>query len=113
VERTQQGKKCHCRSSQTGDWKLTSFQCVHTGKLAWLQELHIHAIESAHNIEFAEYFAAELEDLAALAADRLVEIAPGRIDVTARGRLLVRTVAMAFDRFLRTAREPVRYSRVI
>jgi oxygen-independent coproporphyrinogen-3 oxidase len=73
----------------------------------------IHAIESAHNIEFYDYFAVELEALAALAADRLVEIAPGQIDVTARGRLLVRAVAMVFDRFLRTAREPVRYSRVI
>jgi oxygen-independent coproporphyrinogen-3 oxidase len=73
----------------------------------------IRAIESAHSIEFCDYFTDELEALASLAADRLVEISAERIDVTPRGRLLVRSVAMAFDRFLRTAREPLRYSRVI
>lgn len=73
----------------------------------------IRAIESAHRIEFCDYFTDELEALASLAADRLVEIDAERIDVTPRGRLLVRSVAMAFDRFLRSAREPVRYSRVI
>ena len=35
------------------------------------------------------------------------------INVTSRGRLLVRAVAMAFDRYLREQREGARYSRVV
>jgi len=35
------------------------------------------------------------------------------IAVSVRGRLLMRTVAMVFDRFLRGQREKARYSRVI
>jgi hypothetical protein len=33
--------------------------------------------------------------------------------VTARGRLLVRTVAMQFDRYLREAQAKAQYSKVI
>ena len=58
-------------------------------------------------------FAAELLALAPLAADGLVEVTPTLIRVTERGRLLVRTVAMVFDRHLREARAAARYSRVI
>jgi oxygen-independent coproporphyrinogen-3 oxidase len=43
----------------------------------------------------------------------LVEIEPDAIKVTPRGRFLVRTVAMVFDRYLREQRERVGYSRVI
>ena len=71
------------------------------------------AIEAAYGIAFRQAFAAELDALRPLAADGLVEIEPDRVDVTPRGRLLVRTVAMTFDRFLREDRERARYSRVI
>jgi hypothetical protein len=36
-----------------------------------------------------------------------------RLSVTSRGRLLVRTIAMPFDRHLREARERTQYSKVI
>jgi len=71
------------------------------------------AIESAHGVRFGEAFATELAALRPLADDGLVEIRSDRIDVTPRGRLLVRSVAMTFDRFLREDRERARYSRVI
>jgi oxygen-independent coproporphyrinogen-3 oxidase len=71
------------------------------------------AIEAAHGIAFDRTFAAELAALRPLADDGLVEIARDRIDVTPRGRLLVRSVAMTFDRYLREERERARYSRVI
>ena len=70
-------------------------------------------VGEAHGIDFGRYFRPELEALAPLAADGLVEVSPRRIAVTPRGRLLVRTVAMVFDRYLREAREQARYSRVI
>jgi len=70
-------------------------------------------IEARHGIRFAEYFDLEVAALAPLAADGLVELTPDAIRVTPKGRLLVRPVAMLFDRHLREAAEEKRYSRVI
>ena len=78
-----------------------------------LRRVDFAAIGSAHHISFGDYFGGELDELEGLAADGLVEIAPGSITVTSRGRLLVRTVAMVFDRYLHAQRAPARYSRVI
>jgi oxygen-independent coproporphyrinogen-3 oxidase len=75
--------------------------------------LEYAAIEAAHGIRFDAYFAAERDALEALAADGLIELGRGGMRVTPRGRLLVRSVAMVFDRYLREQRERGRYSRVI
>ena len=72
------------------------------------------AIELAHHVDFRSYFQKELEDLQKLAADGLVELEPGAILVTPRGRLMVRTVCMVFDRYLREKREQsAKYSKVL
>ncbi|MHB1239133.1 MAG: oxygen-independent coproporphyrinogen III oxidase [Gammaproteobacteria bacterium] len=75
------------------------------------------AIEARYGIVFPEYFRAELERLAVMEADGLVEVTQERIRVTPVGRLLARNVAMIFDGYLRSPpsrdRDPVRYSRVI
>lgn len=76
-------------------------------------ELDIGAVEAAHGIRFADYFGAELAALAPLAADGLLEIGERAIAVTPRGRLLVRAIAMRFDRRLRDSRTDARYSKVI
>jgi oxygen-independent coproporphyrinogen-3 oxidase len=73
----------------------------------------IEAIELAHLIDFQPYFAEELAALRPLVADGLVEIGPDWILVTPKGRLLVRPIAMVFDRYLRQARERASYSKVI
>ena len=73
----------------------------------------IESIEIAHLIDFRSYFAAELDDLRALEADELVEVGPEWIAVTPRGRLLVRTVCMVFDRYLRQREQVAAYSKVI
>ena len=70
-------------------------------------------IEAKYKIRFEEYFSAELTSLRSLAADGLVELSGDAIRVTSRGRLLVRNVAMVFDRYLREQRERAKYSRVI
>jgi len=70
-------------------------------------------IEAGHGIAFRDYFALELQALKPLVDDGLVEIGADAITVTRRGRLLVRSVAMVFDRYLREQRERARYSRVI
>jgi oxygen-independent coproporphyrinogen-3 oxidase len=43
----------------------------------------------------------------------LVTVEPQWITVEPSGRLLVRAIAMIFDRYLRIERERVRYSKVI
>ena len=66
-----------------------------------------------HGVDFASYFATELADLKRLAQDGLVELAPGEIVVTPKGRLLVRSICMVFDRYLREKRERATYSKVV
>jgi len=77
---------------------------------------HLHldmaAIERAHGIRFADYFAVELGDLAPMQADGLVDITSQRIEVRPRGTLLIRNICMVFDKYLR-AQAGQRFSRVI
>ena len=63
-------------------------------------EIPIVALERRYAIDFDDYFADSLERLQPLVADGLVRIAPGRITVTSQGRLLLRNIAMCFDRYL-------------
>jgi oxygen-independent coproporphyrinogen III oxidase len=76
-------------------------------------EVSIESIELAHLIDFRRYFADEMAMLDDFAADGLVTIDGQWISVTPRGRLLVRVIAMAFDRYLRQAQERQRFSKVI
>jgi len=73
------------------------------------------ALEGRFGISFDDYFAAELGELAAgPMADGLIERQDQRFEVTPSGRLLVRNIAMIFDRHLRarTSQAPV-FSRTI
>ena len=73
----------------------------------------IESIELAYLVDFRSYFAGELKALEGLARDGLVELDGDWIRVTPRGRLLVRSVCMVFDRYLHEARPRVTYSKVI
>ncbi|MDR0716704.1 MAG: oxygen-independent coproporphyrinogen III oxidase [Azoarcus sp.] len=75
--------------------------------------LSIESIQIAHLIDFREYFSEELADLANMESAALVRIEDDWITVLPAGRLLVRAIAMVFDRYLRADRERKRYSRVI
>ena len=76
-------------------------------------ELSMPSIEIAHMIDFRQYFAEEMADLAEMAEAGLVKIDDKWISVLAPGRLLVRGIAMVFDKYLRADRERKRYSKVI
>ena len=76
-------------------------------------ELSIDSIEIAHLIKFDEYFAEEIEDLRAMEEAGLIKVSDKWISVMPAGRLLVRGIAMVFDRYLRADRERARYSKVI
>jgi oxygen-independent coproporphyrinogen-3 oxidase len=73
----------------------------------------VESIELSYLVDFRRYFAEELKDLARYAQEGLVEVQPDWIVVTPKGRLLVRVLAMVFDRYLRASRERARYSKVI
>jgi oxygen-independent coproporphyrinogen-3 oxidase len=66
-------------------------------------EVPMHALERRHAITFKDYFAEGLEKLRPLEDDGLVRVEHDRIKVTARGRLLLRNIAMCFDRYLAPA----------
>jgi oxygen-independent coproporphyrinogen III oxidase len=76
-------------------------------------ELDFDELGRNYGIPFADYFAPDLAALKPLAADGLVDLTDRDVKVTMRGRLLVRTVAMQFDRYLREAQQKAQYSRVI
>jgi len=59
------------------------------------------AIASRFGIGFAEYFADDLNLLAAHEAEGLVRVTPGSIEATPVGELFVRNLAMCFDRYQR------------
>jgi oxygen-independent coproporphyrinogen III oxidase len=79
-------------------------------------EVPIGALERRYAIDFDTYFADALERLQPLVADNLVRIQPDRIMVTSQGRLLLRNIAMCFDRYLdqpAAATAAPRFSRAI
>ena len=81
--------------------------------LACRFEVSKEAISIAHLLDFDRYFATELRLLERLERDGLVEMDGEFIYVTPRGRLLVRSVCMVFDRYLREAQQRAQYSRVM
>lgn len=76
-------------------------------------ELSMESIEVAYLVDFDRYFATELEALREFSDRGLLTVGDGWISIQPRGRLLVRSICMEFDRYLRQANESRRYSRVI
>ena len=64
-------------------------------------------------VPFARYFAAELADLQQLAQLGLLKISDNRIEVSAKGRFLIRNIAMVFDRYLRHSETRTKYSQTV
>ena len=78
-------------------------------------EIALEDIERRHDIDFRAYFREALARLAPLVDDGLVRIGENRIDVTGRGRLFLRNIAMCFDRYLDAPADVAtpRFSRAI
>ncbi|MBS0214512.1 MAG: oxygen-independent coproporphyrinogen III oxidase [Proteobacteria bacterium] len=78
-------------------------------------EIPMDALERRHSIDFVRYFADALQRLEPLERDGLVRVEPGRITVTSHGRLLLRNIAMCFDRYLDQAAQVAtpRFSRTV
>ena len=71
------------------------------------------SIETAHLVDFDEYFASELAELKTYEDAGLVECTEDWISVTPKGKLLVRALAMVFDRYLRNDERRRPYSKIV
>ncbi len=71
------------------------------------------SIELAYLIDFKQYFAKEMETLAAQVEQGLVELDDNCIQVTTKGWFFVRAVAMVFDRYLQTDRTRAKFSKIL
>ena len=76
-------------------------------------EISKQQIEAAYLVQFDRHFAAELDELQAFEKQGMLALEDGWITVTPRGRFMVRSICMVFDRYLREKRPGGRYSRVI
>jgi oxygen-independent coproporphyrinogen III oxidase len=76
-------------------------------------EVSKEAIESAHMIKFDDYFRHEIGELKRFEDEGLVENTSEWISVTPRGKMLIRAVAMLFDRYLRADERARRYSKIV
>ncbi len=74
--------------------------------------LDFAAVERRFGIRFGDYFAPELAELADMQADGLLALSETGIQVLPPGRLLIRNICMAFDRYLREQKQQ-RFSKVI
>lgn len=66
-----------------------------------------------HDIDFRDYFAAEIERLQPLADDDLIKLTDAGVAITQKGRLLLRSIAMVFDRYIDQAQNDNRFSKAI
>ena len=66
-----------------------------------------------HSIDFREYFKSEIEKLDVLEEDGLIELTDAGITITPQGRLLLRNIAMTFDRYIDLEENDNRFSKAI
>ena len=76
-------------------------------------EIPVSALERRYAIDFDDYFRDALKRLQPLIDDGLVRLEAGRILATSQGRLLLRNIAMCFDRYLDRPGIPVKFSRAV
>jgi oxygen-independent coproporphyrinogen-3 oxidase len=68
---------------------------------------------ASHNIDFREYFEDEIKKLKVLEDDDLLELSDSGIGITPKGRLLLRNIAMTFDRYIDLEENEHRFSKAI
>ena len=76
-------------------------------------QVQFESVDLAYLIDFRTYFASEMNALADLAAQGLVELNDTGIQVTPTGWFFVRAIAMVFDRYLQTDRTRAKFSKII
>jgi oxygen-independent coproporphyrinogen-3 oxidase len=75
--------------------------------------LNYDEFDNTHGSDFRNYFKAEIRRLEPLAEDDLVELDSDGISITPKGRLLLRNIAMMFDRHIGSEENADRFSKAI
>ncbi len=75
--------------------------------------LNFDEFGSRLSIDFRAYFAAEIERLKPLQEDGLVLVDDRGIHISAKGRLLLRSIAMVFDRYINPYEQSTQFSKAI
>ncbi len=76
-------------------------------------KLDFETIEQQFKINFSDYFEVELKDLLPMQDDDLLVLSGKSIQVTPRGRMLIRNICMVFDLHLRQQKGTQSFSKVI
>ncbi|QEH08429.1 oxygen-independent coproporphyrinogen III oxidase [Histophilus somni] len=76
-------------------------------------KLDFQPIEQQYQIDFKTYFAEDLALLQPLATDGLVDINDNALQVSAKGRLLIRNICLCFDTYSRQQAKRQQFSRII
>ena len=74
--------------------------------------LDFESIEKRFDIKFTDYFADALNHLQPMVEDQLISVTDSDISVQPKGRLLIRHICMAFDRYL-NRNSLIAYSKII
>jgi len=78
-----------------------------------LGRLNFASLADRFGIDVRTYFASELERLETLQQDGLLQLNEAGLTVSGRGRLLLRAIAMVFDRYLATHQVKQAFSKII
>ena len=70
-------------------------------------------IEEQYNIQFATHFAEDLALLKPLIDDELIKLTHTGLQVSPKGRLLIRNICLCFDTYSREAAKRQQFSRII
>ena len=76
-------------------------------------KLDFKQVEQDHDLSFNDYFAIELDELVPMQADGLLSLSDQGIEVTPKGRMLIRNICMVFDDHLRQQTTQQSFSKVI
>jgi oxygen-independent coproporphyrinogen-3 oxidase len=82
-------------------------------QLMCYDRLNFATFNTDNGIEFRDYFDDELTRLEPLAKDGLITLDENAITITPKGRLLLRSIAMTFDRHLSRVENDGRFSKAI
>ena len=100
-------------------WKglsLTQDDCIRRDVIKTLIcnfQLAYIDIEDRYQIDFKDYFFMDLQLLQPMISDGLVIVGQRELQITAKGRLLIRNICMCFDIYLRNQMRQRQFSRVI
>ena len=76
-------------------------------------KLNFSSIEKRFGIKFSDYFSNELERYKVMVEDGLITMNEQSIEVTSKGRLLIRNICMVFDRYIKPDEKTERFSKLI